>query len=84
MYASVTMEYLFAAVILYFVLQAASNIVLMMRGGGQPVGHPGREPAQEPAHDWRGPSPRDHTGSDRSRPTFWNDVEDATWRDVAD
>jgi hypothetical protein len=76
------MEYLFVAVIVYFILQAASNIVMMMRGGGQPAGGHRNGTVEEPDHDWRGPSPRELTGNDRSQPTFWNDVEDATWREV--
>ena len=77
------MEYLFVAVIVYFVLQAASNIVLMVRGDRS--GAARRNGAvEEPNHDWSGPAPREHTGRDRSSPTFWNDVEDATWQDVSD
>jgi hypothetical protein len=76
------MEYLFAAVILYFVLQAASNIVWMIRGRPDDPGIR-RNGAAEGAssHNWKGPSPRDHTGGHRSDPRFWDDVEDATWQE---
>jgi hypothetical protein len=79
------MEYLCAAVILYFVLQAASNIVLMIRGGreGPGIRQNGRA-AEPPSHDWQGPSPREHTGTRRSHPTFWNDVEEATWTEASE
>jgi hypothetical protein len=84
-FASTGMEYLFAAVILYFVLQAASNIVLMIRGGRDGPGiRQNGQAAEPPSHDWRGPSPREQTGTRRSHPTFWNDVEEATWTEASE
>jgi len=70
------MEYLVAAVILYFILQTAANLVLIMRGGNPSI----RE--EPPQHDWQGPSPHNHTGAERGSPRYWNDVEEATWEDV--
>jgi hypothetical protein len=78
------MEYLIFAVIFYFILQTAGNLVYILRGGGQePAADSAEADAAQPAHDWRGPSPREHTGRQRGQPTFWGeDVEDVTWQDV--
>lgn len=79
------MEYLFFAVILYFILQTAGNVVYIMRGGGARNGDPQSTSteASPPSHNWKGPSPRRHTEGFTNHPTFWDeDVEDATWRDL--
>ncbi len=74
------MEYLIAAVLLYFILQTASNLVLILRGeSGRSASHPSRSPQ----HDWEGPSPRQETTRPSGDPTFWGkDIEDARWTDV--
>lgn len=74
------MEYLVFAVILYFILQTAGNLVYILRGGGETSQ---TEAASPPVHDWQGPSPRRETEGFPDHPTFWDeDVEDATWHDV--
>jgi hypothetical protein len=74
------MEYLVLAVILYFVLQTAGNLVYILRGGGT---SPSSDAPTGPAHDWKGPSPREETDGISTHPTFWaNDIEDATWTDI--
>ncbi len=74
------MEYLFFAIILYFILQTAGNLVYIMRGGGR---RPTSTESSEPSHNWEGPSPRQHTDGFVEDPTFWGeDVEDATWTDL--
>lgn len=74
------MEYLITAVILYFVLQTAGNLVYILRGGGADSSN-GEAPS--PPEGWGGPSPRRQTEGITSHPTFWGeDVEDATWRDL--
>lgn len=74
------MEYLFIAVILYFVLQTAGNLVYIMRGGGR---RPTSTDTSAPSHNWQGPSPRQHTDGLSDHPTFWaEDVEEATWEDL--
>jgi len=73
------MEYLVLAVILYFVLQTAGNLVYILRGGGATPS----SDAPTASHDWKGPSPREEMEGLSSHPTFWaHDVEDATWTDV--
>lgn len=74
------MEYIIAAVLLYFILQTASNLVLLLRGkGGRSVSRT----SGGPQHNWKGPSPRQETGMTSGDPTFWGeDVEDAQWTDV--
>jgi hypothetical protein len=75
------MEYLVFAVILYFILQTAGNLVYILRGGAPSSQTEAREPA--PAHDWEGPSPRREMEGFTDHPTFWGeDVEEATWRDI--
>lgn len=80
------MEYLLFAVILYFILRTVSNLVGLLRG--TEAGSPGggrRGVASQNGHQWEGPSPRQHTGSARDEPTYWDkDIEDATWYDVDD
>lgn len=73
------MEYLVFAVILYFILQTAGNLVYILRGGA-------KTPSSAIAdHDWKGPSPRQEMGGGTDHPTFWGeDVEEATWRDIDD
>ncbi|MFB6247344.1 MAG: hypothetical protein ABEL97_02100 [Salinibacter sp.] len=75
------MEYLVFAVILYFILQTAGNLVFVLRGGGEV--RSGSSASADPSHDWEGPSPRKHMEGISDRPTFWGeDVDDATWRDL--
>jgi len=74
------MEYLVFAVILYFVLQTAGNLVFILRGGGESRSS---NPSTVPTHDWEGPSPREEMEGVPDHPTFWgDDIEDATWTDV--
>ena len=73
------MEYLVIAVILYFVLQTAGNLVYILRGGAPT---PSSDPSP-PVEKWEGPSPRQETEGLTGHPTFWDeDVDDATWRDL--
>lgn len=75
------MEYLIFAVILYFVLQTAGNLVFVLRGGGEDGS--ASPSAAAPSHEWEGPSPRKHMEGISDHPTFWGeDIEDATWRDL--
>jgi hypothetical protein len=77
------MEYLIVAVILYFILQTAGNLVYILRGGGN-VSRT-QESSASPAHGWKGPSPRQQMEGMTDHPTFWGeDVEDATWQDLRD
>jgi hypothetical protein len=74
------MEYLIFAVILYFILQTAGNLVFVLRGGGEARSE---SPSAAPSHDWEGPSPRKRTDGIPDHPTFWGeDIDDATWRDL--
>jgi len=74
------MEYLIIAVILYFILQTAGNLVYILRGGGASRT---QEPSSPPAHGWEGPSPRQRMEGMTDHPTFWGeDVDDATWQDI--
>lgn len=74
------MEYLFFAVILYFILQTVGNLVYIMRGGGR---EPTSADASPPSHNWKGPSPRRYTDGLSDDPTFWgDDVDEATWEDL--
>jgi hypothetical protein len=76
------MEYLIFAVILYFILQTAGNLVYILRGG---AGDGSGTEARSMPEGWGGPSPRKHTEGFTDHPTFWSDnVEDATWRDLKD
>jgi hypothetical protein len=78
------MEYLFLAIILYFILRTAGNLVRLL-GGGEDSGPQDGQMHESPArrNGWEGPSPRQETGSARDEPTFWGeDIEDATWRDL--
>jgi hypothetical protein len=75
------MEYLIFAVILYFVLQTAGNLVFVLRGGGEDGVE--SSSAAAPSHEWEGPSPRKRMEGISDHPTFWGeDIEDATWRDL--
>lgn len=77
------MEYLIVAVILYFILQTAGNLVYILRGGG--ASSPTQEPSSPRTHRWEGPSPRQQMEGITDHPTFWGkDVEDATWQDIRD
>lgn len=74
------MEYLVFAVILYFILQAAGNLVYFLRGGAE-TSEPQEEPP--PIEDWEGPSPRREMEGMSDHPTFWGkDVDDATWKEI--
>lgn len=74
------MEYLVFAVILYFILQTAGNLVYVLRGGTDPS-RPQAESA--PMDDWKGPSPRREMEGMSDHPAFWGkDVDDATWTEV--
>lgn len=73
------MEYLVSAVIIYFILQTAGNLVYILRGGGE---RRESSPA-DPTHNWKGPSPREHMEGIPNHPAFWGeDIEEASWRDV--
>lgn len=76
------MEYLVSAVILYFILQTAGNLVYILRGGG---GQRNSSSSSTPVHNWKGPSPRQHMEGVTDRPTFWGeDVDEATWHEVGE
>lgn len=75
------MEYLIVAVILYFILQTAGNLVYIVRGGTMTS----QSQSTPTDHAWKGPSPRRQTDGMTEQPTFWGeDVEEATWRDLDD
>lgn len=75
------MEYLIFAVILYFILQTAGNLVFVLRGGDE--ARSDSPSATAPSPDWKGPSPRKRTEGIPDRPTFWaEDIEEATWQDL--
>jgi hypothetical protein len=74
------MEYLIFAVILYFILQTAGNLVYILRGR---AGDEASSDARSMPDGWGGPSPRRQTEGLSDHPTFWGeDVEDATWHDL--
>lgn len=74
------MEYLVFAVILYFILQTAGNLVYILRGGAKT---PSSSSAVVPDHEWKGPSPRKEMEGLTDHPTFWGeDVDEARWKDV--
>jgi hypothetical protein len=78
------MEYLFLAVILYFILRTTGTLVRLLRGEeGSPSQEGATREQSSRRHGWEGPSPRQQTGTARDEPTFWGeDIEDATWRDL--
>ena len=80
------MEYLVLAIVFYFILQTMSNLVRLLGGDKESPSEAG--PTQEASsrpQRWKGPSPREETGTAQSEPTFWDeDVEEATWRDLED
>lgn len=78
------MEYLFLAIILYFIVRTTGNLVrLLARSGASETQDEQREGASRRGHGWEGPSPRRETGTVRDEPTFWGeDIEDATWHEV--
>jgi hypothetical protein len=77
------MEYLVFAVILYFILQTAGNLVYILRGGAETVQT--EQTSSSPAHGWEGPSPRRQMEGMTDHPTFWGeDVDEATWQDLPD
>lgn len=81
------MEYLLLAIVLYFILRTAGNLVRLLGGRGEDAGsQAGRVGDSSPRRDgWEGPSPRQQTGSAQNDPTFWGeDIEDATWSDLED
>ncbi len=76
------MEYLILAIILYFILRTAGNLVRLLRGDDGSQEELGGD-SSPPRNGWEGPSPRQQTGTARDEPTFWGkDIEDATWRDL--
>jgi len=75
------MEYLVFAAILYFILRTAGNLVQVLRGDKEERASRSTASSEE---KWGGPSPREQTGTVRDRPTFWRDVDDATWEDLPD
>lgn len=73
-----TMEYIVFAVILYFILQTAGNLVLIVRGKSN-------TPKPTMPDGWEGPHPRRYTGRTRNHPRFWSeDVQRAHWVDLED
>lgn len=80
------MEYLVIAVILYFILRTAGNLVDLLRGGeGRSAGQRQVQRGKSRGEHWEGPSPRNETGAARDEPTYWGkDIEDATWYDIED
>lgn len=80
------MEYLVLAIVFYFILRTMGNLVRLLGGdeGSPSEAEPMEESTSRPK-GWKGPSPREETGTARGEPTFWGeDVEDATWRDLED
>ena len=89
------MEYLVIAVILYFIVQVAGNLVHLLRGQGtggagktdgsgrsSPQGD-SRQGHAPQGQQWAGPSPRAQATDRGTNPRFWgDDIEEATWRDV--
>lgn len=80
------MEYLVLAIVFYFILRTVGNLVRLLGGGeGSPSEAGPTQEASSRPEGWKGPSPREETGTARDEPTFWDeDVEDATWRDLED
>ena len=89
------MEYLVIAVILYFIVQVAGNLVHLLRGQGpgaaEETDASGRASSQRDpqqghspqGQQWAGPSPRAQATDRAADPRFWgDDIEEATWRDV--
>jgi hypothetical protein len=78
------MEYLFFAILLYFILRIAGNLLRLLEGDGASPSPDEQAPeTATPEHRWKGPSPRQETGAAREEPTFWGeDIEEATWRDL--
>lgn len=77
------MEYLLIAVILYFILRTAGNLVGLLTGAEAGSSGEVRTGQTDSSEKWEGPSPRQHTGAAREKPTFWGeDIEDATWYEV--
>lgn len=79
------MEYLVLAIILYFILRTAGNLVRLLGGEEASRTQEGqqRHDSSPKRNGWAGPSPRQQTGSARDEPTFWGqDIEDATWHDL--
>jgi hypothetical protein len=80
------MEYLVLAVIFYFILRTMGNLVRLLGGdeGSPSETEPRSESTSRPS-GWKGPSPREQTGTAQDEPTFWGEnVEEATWREVED
>ena len=80
------MEYLVLAIVFYFILRTTSNLVRLLGGDEESPSEAG--PTQEASsrpQGWKGPSPREETGTAQGEPAFWDeDVEEATWRDLED
>jgi hypothetical protein len=80
------MEYLALAVIFYFILRTMGNLVRLLGGreGSPSEDEPTEESTSRPS-GWKGPSPREQTGTAREEPTFWGeDIEEARWREIED
>ncbi|MFB6098398.1 MAG: hypothetical protein ABEK84_04670 [Salinibacter sp.] len=76
------MEYLALAVILYFILRTAGNLIRLLGGEENPSQRAERQSSSARRNGWEGPSPRKQTGTAQDEPTYWGkDIEDATWRD---
>ncbi|PSQ95112.1 MAG: hypothetical protein BRD55_11345 [Bacteroidetes bacterium SW_9_63_38] len=74
------MEYLIFAVILYFILQTAGNLVYILRGEAEGVSETDEQSMPD---GWGGPSPRRQTEGIPDHPRFWSeDIDDATWHDL--
>ena len=80
------MEYLVLAIVFYFILRTMSNLVRLLGGDKESPSEAGStQEASSRPQGWKGPSPREETGTAQGEPTFWDeDVEDATWRDLED
>ncbi|MFB6286230.1 MAG: hypothetical protein ABEK03_06605 [Candidatus Bipolaricaulia bacterium] len=77
------MEYLFLAILLYFILRTIGNLVRLLGADPTPSRDEQTHESTAGGTEWEGPSPRQQTGTARDEPTFWGeDIEDATWRDL--
>lgn len=83
--SSLFMEYLLFAILTYFILRTAGNLVGIMQGDDPSRRIQDRQNGRDRSadHGWKGPSPRDRTGTAKQHPTYWGeDVDDATWQDI--
>lgn len=79
------MEYLVIAVILYFIVQTAGNLLHLLQGDGDSASDEGPSGRQSSTSEgWGGGASSGSTRS-RSDPRYWGeDIEDATWQDLPD